>query len=188
MKNSVINTVLALSIIAGGVGLAATAHAATPTFKLYNYSTFRDQSYKNPLCLGLQNNGTADGTRFVVAKCDLMSANQNFYTTVFPTVGSALTYFDNAVNKVIGVSGASTTKGADVVLWQWYPTHLDQVWTLEDAASKDWDKRPCYRLKNKNSNQYLGVAGGVPAGRDISPGTKTVQWPDRTLDQIWCIH
>jgi hypothetical protein len=188
MKNSVIKLAFALSIIAGGVGAAAPGHAAAPTFKLYNHSTYYSGSHANPLCLGLQNGGTADGTRFVVAKCDPMSANQNFYTTVFPTAGSSLTYFDNAANKVIGVSGASKNPGADVILWQWYPSRLDQVWTLDSTGYTDWGGRPCYRLRNRNSNQYLGVAGGVPVQRDIAPGTKTVQWPDQAWDQVWCIH
>jgi hypothetical protein len=75
---------------------------------------------------------------------------------------------------VLGVLGASTSEGANVVQWS-AGTSPDQVWNLTLLANG------AYQITDLNSGMVLGVPGA-----STSTGATLVQWPsDGGPDQEW---
>lgn len=73
----------------------------------------------------------------------------------------------------LGVAGASTEVGANIVEWECNGSD-DQKWVAEKITIKDGitlDESKCYMFKNVNSGKYLEIEGGVQAN-----GTNVQQW------------
>jgi len=75
---------------------------------------------------------------------------------------------------VLGVAGASTSEGANIV--QWYSNGSpDQKWTLRPVGNG------AYTITDVNSGMVIGVAGA-----SLNPGVPLIQWAlNGSTDQEW---
>lgn len=95
---------------------------------------------------------------------------------VLPSNGLSGTYMIQNVNSglILGVGGASTSQGANIV--QWYSNgSRDQQWTLTLAPNG------AYLIQDVNSGLVIGVSGASK-----SAGTSLIQWQSNgSTDQQW---
>jgi sugar lactone lactonase YvrE len=97
-------------------------------------------------------------------------------TVVGPPGPKAGNYYIQNVNSglVLGVAGASTSQGANIVQW---PVNgsPDQVWKLSELANG------AYVFTDVNSGRVIGVAGA-----SLNSGTPLIQWSsNNSPDQNW---
>ena len=79
----------------------------------------------------------------------------------------------------MGVGGASTADGAQVVQWACNGS-TDQHWIFQDTFNSigGW---PVYKIVNVNAHKCLGIGGG-----SISIGANAVIWPcDGSQNQLF---
>jgi galactose oxidase len=112
------------------------------------------------LCLGLENNGTAQGTRLTQQACN-SSANQ---TWVWSSQAGATPVVSSLTNQCMDVSQASQANGSAVIQSACNEA-LDQQWILSS-------KNSFYALKVRHSGQCLEVDGA-----STTTGAAMIQWP-----------
>ncbi|MGA8214178.1 MAG: RICIN domain-containing protein [Candidatus Sulfotelmatobacter sp.] len=186
------NTSVTVTMTIKKVPLTVTANGAVylqggtfPTFSV-SYSGFVDSQNNSVLTGTLKFKTTATSAsalgNYPIAPSGLTSANYtimyvNGTLAVLPSTGlSGITYNIQNVNSglYLGVLGASTANGANIV--QWTPDgSLDQDWTLIML------KNGAYQIMDVNSGLFMGVDGASTI-EDVA----VVQWQaDSSTDQQW---
>jgi Ricin-type beta-trefoil lectin domain-like len=173
-------SVLGLAGSALGLAAAAPAGAATsrpPVPAAGSTDPFEVVNYHSGMCLGIT--GGEDDAPAVQWPCN-GAANQAWHWG--SEDGSTGHYqLINGDGECLGVAGASTKEGADVVGWTCLGTgHPDQYWQGNSTLLVcGGDYLPYFDL---HSGQVLGVAGN-----STSKGASVVQWPyqGECNNQFW---
>jgi hypothetical protein len=180
-------------LAAGAVGLATLGLTGLTPLPAKASSTFTSRwfSMGTGECLGVYAANMTDGTAIVQAPCD-GTPNQTWITTSYEpngAPGGSFTLMQNSQDpsKCLGVYGAATNDGANLVIWDCLTGHADQSWyfyqVVQGTRGNPWG---CFTIENGNAiPKVIGILGGNSA----PPLTQAVLWDNLTpshTDQIFC--
>jgi hypothetical protein len=131
------------------------------------------------LIIDLQTDGSSGTAYFNDTYLNSSAIEVGYSTPANNSISSGYTYKLKNANsgKVLGISGASTSDGADAVQWDDNGTS-DHNWVITQQSDGN------YKLQNVNSGKVLGVSG-----MSTIDGADAVQWDDNgTMDHEWAIY
>jgi hypothetical protein len=153
-------------------GMADHLWTLTPAGDVTSGAAYTVTNKNSGLNLDTQAAGTAQGTLAVQATASA-SGTQGWVITAVPGTGF-YKITNQADGEVLGISGASTTMGADALIWSDNGT-ADHLWQIVPNGDGT------YKITNSNSGLLLGVSGA-----STSSGALTLQWTDNgTADHLW---
>jgi len=192
MRNTLVRTVLGLSIAAGSLVMARPASATV-------WKNFADESF----CLSTNNQSTNLGTALVIRTCD-GGADQNWgqvntpwnnnYNELYNQSVAAPPPFAPSNARCAGVSGGTYGNGSSLIIWTCNNSTQshDQGWHGVLSGYYDTNGHACYYFINELaweatqgvSTQVFGVSGGT-----MTNGRPIITWEKFATghhDQIWC--
>ncbi|HEY0753791.1 MAG TPA: RICIN domain-containing protein [Ktedonobacteraceae bacterium] len=154
--------------------LSAFGSSATVTLE-YVPSLGRTTAVTGTTVVSVANYTITNGS--ITVPISNMSSTAGYHLRITPA-GTAL--YNKIVNKnsglVLGISGASTSSGAQVLQWSDSGT-ADHLWHLVDAGGG------YVKIVNRNSGLLLGITSA-----STSAGAIALQWTDNgTADHLWQI-
>ncbi len=161
-----------ITITAGSGGGSTPTPTSAGTGASGLAGTYQITNYNSGLRLDTQNAGTSQGTLSVQATTSSGTTQQ----WKLVASGSQYKIQQVASGLVLGIQNASTSDGADALIWGDTGTS-DHLWTLSSDGAGH------YKIINVNSGKVLGVSN-----MSKSSGAQVLQWSDTgTADHLWTL-